>query len=305
MTRRYSDDEYFFPRSKPKPVKNGMAAKTKRGAIGETWWSKRWVEVLESFDIGARLSRGRSYARRGQVMSIDIAPGVVKARVQGSMPQPYKITIQLTVLSDGEWDRVIDAMAGRAVFAARLLAGEMPQDIETAIQDARASLFPTRSSDLKTDCSCPDWSNPCKHIAAVCYILAEQFDTDPFLIFKLRGRAKEEIIAARRWRRRSSSRNSRPSRRPRPSRCRWTSHSGSVAPAWGISRCISERQRRAPSSNKLARRRSKRAASGWRRCWRARMSARRRTPAGPPGPPESRPGAAPSRQSASGEDDRA
>jgi uncharacterized Zn finger protein len=92
-------------------------------------------------------------------------------------------------------------MAARAIFAAKLLAGEMPANIEEAFGEAHVSLFPTKGSDLKTECSCPDWSNPCKHIAAVYYIMAERFDEDPFLIFKLRGRTKEQIIAALRARR--------------------------------------------------------------------------------------------------------
>lgn len=87
-------------------------------------------------------------------------------------------------------------MASKAVFAARLLSGEMPQNIEEAFSEAKVSLFPERNRDLKTKCSCPDWSNPCKHIAAVYYVLAEQFDCDPFLIFKLRGRTKEQIVEA-------------------------------------------------------------------------------------------------------------
>jgi uncharacterized Zn finger protein len=201
--RRYDDDDDdfggrwgYYPKTTPRAVKNGIKTKSQRGAIGATWWSQRWVQVLESFNIGARLQRGRSYARRGQVVSIDVAPGRVKALVQGSQPRPYTIDIRLATLSDDEWTRAAGVMASRAIFAAKLLAGEMPQDIETAFRDAQTSLFPTRHSDLKTECSCPDWSNPCKHIAAVYYILAEQFDEDPFLIFKLRGRRKEQIIAA-------------------------------------------------------------------------------------------------------------
>jgi uncharacterized Zn finger protein len=118
----------------------------------------------------------------------------VKAKVQGSMPKPYNIKIQLQPLSDRDWDQVTDAMASQALFAAKLLAGEMPTNIEEAFSTVKLSLFPTSSHDLKTECSCPDWANPCKHIAAVYYILADRFDEDPFLIFKLRGRTKEEII---------------------------------------------------------------------------------------------------------------
>jgi len=184
----------YYERRAAKPVKDGIKTKSERGAIGETWWSKRWIAVLESFDLGARLTRGRSYARKGQVVSIDIGTGLIKAKVQGSAPKPYNVTIKLTPLSDADWDKVTDAMSSQAIFAAKLLAGEMPANIEEAFSAVHVSLFPTREADLETNCSCPDWSNPCKHIAAVYYILAEQFDEDPFLIFKLRGRTKEQII---------------------------------------------------------------------------------------------------------------
>jgi uncharacterized Zn finger protein len=186
-----------------KEVKDGIKAKSRRGAIGEKWWSKRFVSLLESFNIGARLSRGRSYARKGQVISIDVQKGVVRSKVQGTRSKPYDIKIMLSPLSDDDWNKAIDAMASKAVFAAKLLSGEMPSDIEDAFADAGVALFPKRQEDLETDCSCPDWSNPCKHIAAVYYLLAEQFDQDPFLIFKLRGRTKEEIVEALRERRSS------------------------------------------------------------------------------------------------------
>lgn len=144
--------------------------------------------------MGTRLTRGRSYARQGQVLSIEIEMGLVKAKVQGSMAKPYAIKIRLHPLSTQDWEKVTDAMASQAIFAAKLLAGEMPTNIEEAFDTAHLSLFPTTQQDLQTDCSCPDWANPCKHIAAVYYILAERFDEDPFLLFKLRGRTKEEII---------------------------------------------------------------------------------------------------------------
>ena len=189
----YSGWNYYRP-AKPIRVEGGIKTKRERGEIGSTWWSKRWIGVLESFSMGTRLTRGRSYARQGQVVSIDVEPGIVNAKVQGSQPRPYKVKIQLKPLSDKDWEQVMDAMAAQAIFAAKLLAGEMPTDIEDAFRAVHLSLFPTRSSDLVTDCSCPDWANPCKHIAAVYYLLAERFDEDPFLIFKLRGRTKEQII---------------------------------------------------------------------------------------------------------------
>lgn len=186
----------YYEKAEPKEVKNGLKAKSRRGCIGETWWSKRWVQTLESFNLGARLTRGKSYARKGQVISIDVQSGMVRAKVQGTMSEPYKVSIALKPLSDEDWDKVTGVMASKAAFAASLLSGEMPQNIEEAFSEAGVSLFPERNRDLETECSCPDWSNPCKHIAAVYYLLAEEFDGDPFLIFKLRGRTKDQIIEA-------------------------------------------------------------------------------------------------------------
>jgi uncharacterized Zn finger protein len=180
--------------AKPREVKNGIKTKKGYGKIGETWWSERWISVLESFDMGARLTRGRSYARRGQVISIGVQKGKVMAKVQGTRPRPYEVEIGLKPISDRDWNKVTDAMASQAIFAAKLLSGEMPKNIEDAFTKARVSLFPKENRELHTNCSCPDWANPCKHIAAVYYLLAERFDEDPFLIFKLRGRTKAEII---------------------------------------------------------------------------------------------------------------
>lgn len=190
---RWRDWSYYEP-SQPKPVKDGIKTRTQRGEIGETWWSKRWIEVLESFHMGARLTRGRAYARKGQVISIDVNKGIVTAKVQGTRAKPYSVKIALNPLSEKDWDKVTDAMASQAVFAARLLSGEMPRNIEDAFAEVKVPLFPVSDRELGADCSCPDWANPCKHIAAVYYLLAERFDDDPFLIFKLRGRTRDEII---------------------------------------------------------------------------------------------------------------
>ena len=190
---RWYDDPFFEP-SIPREARGGIKAQSKRGAFGENWWAKRWIAVLESFDIGARLGRGRSYARRGQVVSIEIEKGMVTAKVQGSRPKPYDIKLQIKTLAAVQWQKLSKTLSHEAIFVAKLLAGEMPPDIEKVFQEAGLSLFPERVKDLKTDCSCPDWSNPCKHIAAVYYLLGEEFDRDPFLIFKLRGMSREELI---------------------------------------------------------------------------------------------------------------
>jgi len=196
----WRDYRYYTP-SKPREVKNGIKAKTKRGkSFGDTWWSKRWISVLESFGWSNRLQRGRTYARKGQVIDMEIGKGEVLSHVQGSRRKPYEVTVQIDQISDKGWEKVSDAMAEQAIFAAKLLAGDMPEDIEDAFEAADMSLLPWES-DLDTNCSCPDWANPCKHIAAVYYLLGERFDEDPFLIFLLRGRSREELMGMLRQRR--------------------------------------------------------------------------------------------------------
>jgi len=142
----------------------------------------------------ARLNRGRTYARKGQVMDMKVQAGIVTAKVQGTRARPYSVSIRLKPLSDEEWSKTFNLMSQKAFFMAKLLAGEMPQEIEEAFSENKTPLFPTSSHNLETDCTCPDWANPCKHIAAVCYILAEAFDKDPFLMFVLRGRTKEQVV---------------------------------------------------------------------------------------------------------------
>ena len=188
-------DYPFFEPSIPREAKGGIKAQSKRGTFGESWWARRWISVLESFNIGARLGRGRSYARSGQVLSIEIDKGKVSAKVQGSRPKPYDIKLEVKTLSSSDWQKLTKVLSRQAIFSAKLLMGEMPLDIEKGFKEAGLSLFPERLKDLKTDCSCPDWSNPCKHIAAVYYLLAEEFNRDPFLIFKLRGMNREDLIA--------------------------------------------------------------------------------------------------------------
>lgn len=202
--RKHSDFWGYFPPSAPIPVRDGIKARTKRGEFGEHWWARRWIEVLESFGWDNRLQRGRTYARKGQVMNIDVQPGRVTARVQGSRRTPYTVRIDVGLLGDHDWERAIDAVAEQALFAAQLLVGEMPTEIEESFRAAGVSLFPT-SRDVGMSCSCPDWVVPCKHIAAVYYLLGEEFDRDPFLLFTLRGCTREHLMTALRARRADSA----------------------------------------------------------------------------------------------------
>jgi len=194
--RRRHWDAWHSHRSpaKARPAKNGIQARSRRGDIGETWWSRRFVEALEAFTEPKRLRRGRHYARSGQVMGLRIEPGLVTSSVQGSRRTPYEVSIAFDPLSDEDWARAERAMTEQAVFLASLLAGEMPRDIEDAFEACDVGLFPIHSRQLLTHCSCPDWANPCKHIAATYYILAERFDDDPFLIMAWRGRDRDSLI---------------------------------------------------------------------------------------------------------------
>lgn len=204
MARRdseYYHDSYFYEPSRPREAEGGIKARNQRGEFARNWWATRWIEAMERLVDKARLGRGRSYARRGQILSIEETKDGIKARVQGSRPTPYRIIIRITPLSDGQWEKVIDVLSGQALFAAQLLAGEMPADIEEAFASAGVSLFPSTQDELVTECSCPDWANPCKHVAATHYILGERFDEDPFLLFRLRGRDQPQILEALRRRR--------------------------------------------------------------------------------------------------------
>lgn len=192
----------FYPKTAPRKVVGGIRLHKAQGEIAETWWGRRWIEALESFGWHTRLERGKRYARLGQVASIRVAPGVVSAQVQGSKRKPYEVRISLHTFSRKDWARVTDALATKAYYSAKLLSGEMPHEMEGIFRKAKAPLlFPKSKRDLSTDCSCPDWENPCKHVAAVHYILAQELDRDPFLLFKIRGLPREELLAEIRSRR--------------------------------------------------------------------------------------------------------
>jgi uncharacterized Zn finger protein len=186
-------DFFDYKPSRPIPARGGIKAQSQRGAFGANWWGKRWIAVLEGFHLGARLSRGKNYARHGQVLSVTVNPGVVTASVQGSRKTPYLVKIGLRAFTPADWKRVTRLLAAQPFLVAKLLAGELPGELEQVFTGADLSLLPERHEDLKTSCSCPDSSNPCKHIAAVYYILGENFDQDPFLIFKLRGQGRQEL----------------------------------------------------------------------------------------------------------------
>jgi uncharacterized Zn finger protein len=191
----------FADYGRPRRVDGGLKARSARGAIGRSWWSRRFLEVLESFALGTRLTRGRSYARAGQVLRLDITPGRVSAVVQGSRPQPYQVSIALAPFPAELWSRIEAELAGQAFFSARLLAGDLPAELEELFTAAGAPLFPAGMDELTQRCNCPDFAVPCKHLAATFYLLAEAFDADPFELLHWRGRGRAELLDRLRARR--------------------------------------------------------------------------------------------------------
>ncbi|WP_009632517.1 SWIM zinc finger family protein [Synechocystis sp. PCC 7509] len=160
------------------------------------WWAQRWLDLLDSYRFKKRLERARTYSRQGNVLSIKFRGAQVSANVQGSEIEPYQVSLSLESFTAEQWGFVIETMSHRAFFAAKLLAGEMPQNIEEVFTANGVSLFPFSLSDIRSKCSCPDKANPCKHIGAVYYQLGDRFSEDPFVLFQLRGSSKDQIIAA-------------------------------------------------------------------------------------------------------------
>ena len=167
-----------------------------RTRFGLTWWGQRWIAALE--DLGAvyanRLPRGRTYARNGSVDQLEVTAGEVTAAVQGRRARPYRVRLRLPTFDDATWEAILAALAARVRHTAELLDGRMPEDVDEVLAECGVSLFPT-GRELSTTCSCPDDANPCKHVAAVHYLLAQAFDGDPFLLMRLRGRDRDQLLA--------------------------------------------------------------------------------------------------------------
>ncbi|MCU1358368.1 MAG: hypothetical protein JWM89_3786 [Acidimicrobiales bacterium] len=179
-----------------------MAART----FGATWWGRAWVGALEhrSGIDPNRLSRGRTYARHDRVARLEIEPGRITALVRGSRVLPYQVEIRVPTFDDDQWDRVVSAIAGRAAHAAALLDGELEAQVLDDVRAVGIDLLPG-PGDLSPRCSCPDWGDPCKHAAAVAYLVADALDDDPFVLFTLRGRSRDQVLQAiRRHRQRAA-----------------------------------------------------------------------------------------------------
>ena len=162
--------------------------------FGATWWGRLWIKGLEQLgdDYENRLPRGLKYAEEGAVSHFTVSPGLIEARVHGR--KTYTVTLGLPALTQTQWERALQRISQESRFAASLLAGEMPQGLDETFRESGASLYPRVPKELQTHCDCPDWANPCKHVAAVCYVMAEALDRDPWLLFDLRGKTREEVL---------------------------------------------------------------------------------------------------------------
>ncbi|HLN69521.1 MAG TPA: SWIM zinc finger family protein [Streptosporangiaceae bacterium] len=179
--------------------------------FGRTWWGQAWLEALEQrarLDPD-RLPRGRDYARSGTVGELTLAPGEARARVQGRKTEPYEVRIRVRRFTDDEWDRVLAAISARLGHAAALLDGELPPEIARDAAAAGLDLLPG-GGELGPRCSCPDDADPCKHSAAACYLITDALDADPFTLFLLRGRTRDQVLAGIRARRRGAVQAIRP-----------------------------------------------------------------------------------------------
>lgn len=177
-----------------------------RRAFGSTWWGREWVRALETrarLDPN-RLPRGRTYLRHGRVGALTAVAGEVRAPVRGSRDSAYRVRLRVRAFSGEEWTTALDAIAARAAHAAALLDGDLDPAIVEDLDEAGIELLPG-PGEVATSCSCPDWANPCKHAAALCYLVADLLDDDPFTLLLLRGRSREEVLAGLRARRAGSA----------------------------------------------------------------------------------------------------
>ncbi len=161
----------------------------------QPWWVEQWMELIHGYRFKKRLERAWEYARSGNVTSIRFEGRRVHARVQGSGEEPYKVKLWLDVLNDEDWGYVLDALTQKARWSAQLLAGVMPQDIERAFAASGKRLFPFKLQEVRSECSCPDKANPCKHVSAVYYLMGDRFSEDPFVLFQLRGRTRAQLLS--------------------------------------------------------------------------------------------------------------
>jgi uncharacterized Zn finger protein/superfamily II DNA or RNA helicase len=158
-----------------------------RKSYGNTWWGQQFLNALQKIDFSNRLPRGKTYANKGAVKSIEIKGSKVSANVQGSRPRPYQQTIELEPFSEKDQKQIVQTLLDNPFLMSQLLNRELPPGVAKELDAENISLFPQSWRNVRAHCSCPDYAVPCKHLAAVFYLLANEVDQHPFLVFQLRG----------------------------------------------------------------------------------------------------------------------
>lgn len=164
-----------------------LAGYVARIIYGNTWWGEQWLHALAHIDYDNRLPRGRTYAGKGAVRNLTLQGGTVQANVLGSRSQPYRVFIQVPPLPRKQVDQLLDVLVTDPGVIARLLNRELDPTVSELARHLGIAVFPSRWKDLVMECSCPDWAVPCKHLAAVIYVISREIDSNPFLVFTLRG----------------------------------------------------------------------------------------------------------------------
>ncbi len=158
-----------------------------RQTYGQTWWGEQWLKALTHIDYDNRLPRGRAYASKGAVKSLEIRDGIISAKVQGSRPRPYEVRVTVPPVSSKDAKQLLDTLAESPVVIARMLNRELDPAVLDQAKQLGIAVFPEKWKDLDMHCSCPDWAVPCKHLAAAIYLVSREIDGNPFLVFSLRG----------------------------------------------------------------------------------------------------------------------
>ncbi|MDR1091862.1 MAG: SWIM zinc finger family protein, partial [Prevotella sp.] len=153
--------------------------------FGKTWWGSQWLNSLTHIDFDNRLPRGSAYAKKGAVTMICIENNMIHAKVKGSRPKPYDITIVIPPFFEKDIKALITAIAEKPVVISKLLNRELDPEILSIAERIGLKVFPRQWSDFKMVCNCPDWAVPCKHLAAVIYKVSAEIDNNPFLVFSL------------------------------------------------------------------------------------------------------------------------
>lgn len=176
---------FLPPSSAQRPVRGGIRLQARRGKAA--WWATRWLAAIEAGAVGERWAQGRADARRGQVVDLDYTINGIAATVQGTRREPEHVAIRVTAIDQPTWLRIVEAIAGDGAARAELLVGKMPEGIESLVRREGVELFPQLGDDLQLECTCSDWSAPCRHVVAVALLAAELMEADPLLAFRVRG----------------------------------------------------------------------------------------------------------------------